>query len=91
MSTLDRFYDGIVTQDNRLRTTTYSQLVDFLQDPRSSCTSENISKLIDGLGGWVNSSNFKVLSIFPITAGGLVSRAVSVVFSAANIQIVHFT
>lgn len=60
MGNLDKYYDGIVTQDNRLRTTTYPQLVDFLQNPVTSCTSENIDTLIDGLAAWVNSSNFKV-------------------------------
>jgi len=60
MNNLDKFYNGIVTQDNKLRTTTYSQLTDFLQNPSSSVSSENLDKLIDGLANWVNSSNFKV-------------------------------
>jgi len=60
MGDLDEFYDGVVTQDNRLRTQTYPHLLDFLHNPRTSCTSDNIDKIIDGLAGWVNSSNFKV-------------------------------
>lgn len=60
MANLDKFYDGIVTQDNRLRTSIHSQLTDFLQNPTTSCTSDNIDRIIDGLASWVNSSNFKV-------------------------------
>ena len=63
MNTLDKFYDGVITQDNRLRTTTHGQLVDFLQNPVSSCTCENIDRFIDGLASWVNSSNFKVTNV----------------------------
>ncbi|XP_067933502.1 CLIP-associating protein 1-A-like [Watersipora subatra] len=60
MNNLDKYYDGIITQDNRIRTNTYPQLVDFLQNPKSSCASDCLDRLIDGLAGWVNSSNFKV-------------------------------
>lgn len=60
MNNLDKFADGIVTQDNRLRTTTYSKLVEFLQDPDTLCTSDSLDRLIDGFAGWINSSNFKV-------------------------------
>lgn len=60
MDTLDKFYDKIVTQDNRIRTATYPELVEFLKNPRTSCTSENLDRIMDGLAGWVNSSNFKV-------------------------------
>lgn len=60
MNNLDKFYDGVITADNRLRTTTYPQLVDFLQNPGTSCACDNIDRFIDGLAAWVNSSNFKV-------------------------------
>ena len=60
MNNIDKYYDGIVTQDNRLRTTTYSSLVEFLQNPTSSCKSDRTDRIIDGLAAWVNSSNFKV-------------------------------
>lgn len=61
MNTLDKFYDGVITQDNRQRTTTHGQLVDYLQNPAASCKCDDIDRFIDGLAAWVKSSNFKVM------------------------------
>ncbi|XP_055860575.1 CLIP-associating protein 1-like isoform X6 [Biomphalaria glabrata] len=62
MSSLDDFIDGVTSQDTKKRLQTHADLIPFLSDPHSSleCQDFNVDQLIEGLAGWVKSSNFKV-------------------------------
>ncbi|XP_033732918.1 CLIP-associating protein 1-like isoform X3 [Pecten maximus] len=60
MATLDDFLPNVTTQDTRKRIQAHGELIPFLSDPHSSLTCGDIDELINGLTGWVNSSNYKV-------------------------------
>ena len=60
MANLDTFFPSVVTQDTRKRLQVYTELVNHLKDPGSSMYCEEMDNFIDGLGAWLNSSNYKV-------------------------------
>ncbi|XP_021373912.1 CLIP-associating protein 1-like isoform X12 [Mizuhopecten yessoensis] len=60
MATLDDFLPNVITQDTRKRIQAHGDLIPYLSDPHSSLTCGDIDELINGLVGWVNSSNYKV-------------------------------
>ncbi|XP_069119550.1 CLIP-associating protein 1-like isoform X10 [Argopecten irradians] len=60
MATLDDFLPNVTTQDTRKRIQAHGDLIPFLSDPHSSLNCSDIDELINGLVGWVNSSNYKV-------------------------------
>ncbi|KAL3837045.1 hypothetical protein ACJMK2_022432 [Sinanodonta woodiana] len=60
LRTLDDFVPNIVTQDTRKRLQAHSDLVPYLGDPRSSLQCDSFDAVIEGLLGWVNSSNYKI-------------------------------
>ncbi|KAH9492417.1 hypothetical protein Btru_051059 [Bulinus truncatus] len=71
MKTLDAFIEGVTTQETKKRLQTHAELIPFLSDPHSSleCEEFNIDQLIEGLAGWVKSSNFKLdIIITSVTA-----------------------
>jgi len=58
--TLDYFLPGILTQDTKKRLEVGEDLVTYLRNDETSLYCEEMDKLVDGLTGWVSSSNFKV-------------------------------
>ena len=61
--TLDDFLPNVVTQDTRKRLQAYEKLVPYLENERSSLYCEETDKFVDGLAGWINSSNYKVTTV----------------------------
>ena len=59
--TLDDFLQNVITQDTRKRLQVYGELVPYLQNERNSVYCEEMDKFVDGLAGWINSSNYKVM------------------------------
>ena len=59
-TSLDYFYDNVCTQDTRKRTQTHPELVAYLKDHSTSLACEDFDKFVDGLNGWISSSNYKV-------------------------------
>jgi len=60
MTSLDDFLAGVVTADTKKRLETGEELTTYLQDSETSMYCEEMDKFIEGLAGWVSSSNFKV-------------------------------
>ena len=57
---LDELMPSVMTQDTGRGIQAHSDLVPYLQDPHSSLACDEMDKFVDGLAGWVSSSNFKV-------------------------------
>ena len=62
-SSLDDFLANVTTQDTRKRLQTHGELITYLQDYDSSLACEDMDRFVDGLTGWVSSSNYKVSSM----------------------------
>ena len=62
-TSLDYFLPHVNNTDSKRRMTTYDELIKYLSDPDNSVQCDDIDGFIDGLNGWIDCSNYKV--IFP--------------------------
>ena len=65
-STLDDFLANVVTTDTRKRVQCYEDLLPYLSDPTSSLQCDEFDRFVEGLTGWINSSNYKVNSQYKV-------------------------
>ena len=57
---MDTFLPNVQTQDTRKRIQVHPEVVAYLHDPESSLYCEEMDRFVDGLAGWISSSNYKV-------------------------------
>ncbi len=59
-TSLDYFLPHINNPDTKRRLTTYDELIKYLSDMDNSTECDDLGELVDGLNGWIDSSNYKV-------------------------------
>lgn len=63
---LDGFLPHLGKPDTKFRQTLGGDLLNYLSDPSNSIVCQDIGQMVDGLIPWMQSSNYKVCTIYLI-------------------------
>lgn len=63
-TSLDEFLPLIINPDTKRRMTTYDDLIKYLSDQDNSTECEDLNALVEGINGWIDSSNYKVRIVY---------------------------